>query len=246
MRWRLLALGIGIYVAGLAAMAPATLLDARLERASDGRIRLAEAQGTLWSGKGIVEVLDAEGHAHFAAPVAWRLGARSLLRARLVYAVESSGSASRFMVAISPSRIELENIDLRLPAAALGMAVPKLAALEPTGALRLRVVRLAAGARSLQGGATLEWRDAGSALSPVAPLGDYELRLDGDGRSVRATLRTLKKGPLRLEGGGAWALGTRPALSATAEVGPRYRAQLAPLLGLIGVEQGAGRFALRL
>lgn len=245
MRWRLLVLGFAIYAAGLAAMAPATLLDARVERASGGRIRLAEARGTLWSGTAVVEVLDGAGRAEFAAPVAWRIGARSLLRARLVYGVAVGSPASRFTVAISPREIELENVDLRLPAAALGLGAPKLAVLGPTGAVRLHVARLAAGARRVEGGATLEWRNAGSALTPVAPLGDYELRIQGEGRSVRATLRTLK-GPLRLEGGGAWVLGTRPALTATAEVGPRYRAQLAPLLGLIGVEQGAGRYALRL
>lgn len=136
-------------------------------------------------------------------------------------------------------------MDLRLPATALGLGAPRLAVLEPTGALRIHIARLSAGARSVEGAVTFEWREAGSTFSQVAPLGDYELRLLGEGRSVRAALCTLN-GPLRREGGGAWALGTRPVLTATAEVGPRYRAQLAPLLGLIGVKQGAGRFALRL
>jgi len=32
---------------------------------------------------------------------------------------------------------------------------------------------------------------AGSTLSPVSPLGDYELRVDGAGRTVRAILRLI-------------------------------------------------------
>ncbi len=43
MRWAAPALGLGAFTAALIALAPATLIDARLERASDGKLRLAEA-----------------------------------------------------------------------------------------------------------------------------------------------------------------------------------------------------------
>ena len=97
----------------------------------------------------------------------------------------------------------------------------------------------------MQGGATLQWRGAGSALTPVAPLGDYELRLDGSGTAVRASLRTLV-GPLRLEGSGSWTPGASPAFLGTARVAPEFRVQLEPLLRLIAVERGDGSFELQL
>jgi len=62
MRWTARVWGIGFFAAALIGalivLAPATLIDARLERASDGRLRLAEASGTLWSGAGQIEMRD--------------------------------------------------------------------------------------------------------------------------------------------------------------------------------------------
>ena len=83
MRWTAPALGLGAFAAALIAFAPATLVDARLERASDGRLRLAEAQGSVWSGAGWIEIRDAQGRARRQATRMAR-AARSLLRARLV------------------------------------------------------------------------------------------------------------------------------------------------------------------
>ena len=45
-----LGLALGLYAIALAVTAPATLVDASLERATKGSLRLAEAKGTVWSG----------------------------------------------------------------------------------------------------------------------------------------------------------------------------------------------------
>ena len=44
-RRSLLAIGLGIYAGALVVQAPATLVDAGLQRASSGRLRLAQAKG---------------------------------------------------------------------------------------------------------------------------------------------------------------------------------------------------------
>ncbi len=244
MRWRPPAIGIGLYAAGLIAMAPATLLDARLAQESHGRVRLADARGTLWSGEGRLEVRDGAGRSAYASALAWRLSPVSVLRARLVYDVALGRPGARFRLAASPSRVELAGTDIRLPAQVLGLAAPKLAVLELSGEMRLQVGNLVAGSGYLQGDATLQWLDAGSGLTPVSPLGQYELRVDGSGASGRLRLRTLQ-GPLSLEGTGGWRAGVAPALTATAQVPPQYRDKLSPLLRLIAVERGPGQFDLR-
>jgi general secretion pathway protein N len=97
----------------------------------------------------------------------------------------------------------------------------------------------------MEGNATLQWLAAGSTLTPISPLGDYEVRLDGEGTRVHAFLRTLS-GPLQLEGKGSWTHGANPAFLAMASVDPQHRQQLAPLLRLIAVERGQGSFELQL
>jgi general secretion pathway protein N len=89
--------------------------------------------------------------------------------------------------------------------------------------------------------ATLRWRGAGSALAPVAPLGDYEVRFTADGPALHAVLSTLQ-GPLRLDGKGTWSRHAPPSFLATARVPVEHQDQLAPLLRLIAVERGAGNF----
>ena len=244
-RWQLIAIGLIVYTVAIVATAPATLIDARLQQASQGRLRLAEAHGTLWSGSGQIEVRDSAGRIGIAKNLAWRFLPESLLRGRLVCEVGLDQSGKRFPVTISISRIEVANADISLPATVLGLGLPKLAPLGLTGDVVLHVASLTIERKEMQGNATLLWRDAGSVLTPISPLGDYELRLDGEGATVHAYLRTIQ-GPLRLEGKGSWANGNNPVFLATAQVAAEHQQQLAPLLRLIAVERGEGSFELRL
>ncbi|MBI2319596.1 MAG: type II secretion system protein N [Betaproteobacteria bacterium] len=243
-------LGIGLlaYGLGLIVMFPATLLDAGVQRASAGRLRIAEAQGTFWRGTGQIEIRDAGGRTGIAKRLAWRFRPASLLRGLLDCDVEIDQASKPFLVTISPVRIEIAHAEATVPVTALGLGVPKLAPLGLTGDLLLHVGKLSfstAGRPSVQGDARLQWRSAGSTLTSLAPLGDYELQLVGEGAQVRAALRTIS-GPLQLEGKGAWASGANPVFTATARVAPEHQQQLAPLLRLIALERSAGNFELQL
>jgi len=229
----------------LIATAPATLIDANLKNASHGRLRLAEARGTVWSGAGRIEIREADGRTGVGRNVAWRAVPESLLRGRLRCEVGLAEAAGRFPVTLSFSRIELENADASVPAAVLGLAVPRLAPLGLTGEVLIHVGQLSFAGGEMEGSATLRWRAAGSALTPLSPLGEYELRLDGGGTMVHASLSTLS-GPLQLDGKGAWKYGDSVAFLGTARIPPQQREQLAPLLRLIAVENGKGVFELRL
>lgn len=242
-RWRLIGLGLGAYALALIATAPATLIDARLEQASAGGLRLAEASGTLWSGAGQIEILDANRRSGIAKSIAWRIRPAYLLLGKLLYEVTLDQAIRSFPVTISPSRIEVADADINLPAAALGLGVPKLAALGLTGDMLLHVARLALGRGSIQGNATLQWHGAGSAFTRISPLGDYELRLEGSGAGAKASLRTLQ-GPLQLDGQGSWTSGSNPVFQGNARVPPQQMQQLAPLLRMFAQERGEGRFEL--
>jgi general secretion pathway protein N len=244
-RWSAIAIGIGAYVFALIAMVPATLVDAAVQHASHGRVRLAEAQGTLWSGSGQIEVRDAGGRSGIAKTLAWHALPESLLRAHLVFEVELDQSSKPFPLTLALSRIELANADISLPATVLGLGVPKLAPLGLSGEVLIHVPNLSIARAGMQGNATLQWHDAGSALTPVSPLGNYEVRLDGEGTTGHAYLRTIE-GPLWFDGKGSWTQGANPDFLVTARVSPEYEKQLTPLLSLIAVEREQGRFEVLL
>jgi len=239
----LAAFALTAYVAALVAFAPATLIDARLQRMGEGTLRLAEARGSLWSGAGWIEVRDAHGRAGIARRLSWRVSPVSLLRGRPVADVELDQADKRFPVAISLSRLEVGAVHVRLPAAALSLGMPRLAALRLTGDVLVDISGLSLEPGRMQGAATLQWRAAGSALTPVSPLGDYEVRFSAAGAVVHAALSTLE-GPLQLDGKGTWSHGVPPRFAATARVPAAQQEQLAPLLRLIAVERGAGRFEI--
>jgi general secretion pathway protein N len=244
-RWQLAGFALGAYALGLVAMAPASLVDSSLEQATDGRLRLTEARGTLWSATGQLEVRDRMQRTAVARSVAWRVLPLYFLRGQLRGEVVLDQAAKPFPLTLSPSQIELADADINLPAAALGVGEPKLAPLGLTGDVLLHVARLSLGRKAIEGSASLQWRGAGSAFTRVSPLGDYELRIEGAGATVRATLRTLQ-GPLQLDGQGSWTSGARPVFLGTARVAPEQRQQLAPLMRMIALERGDGTFELQL
>jgi general secretion pathway protein N len=240
-----IAAGVGAFAVALAAFAPATLIDALLENASEGRLRLVEARGSLWSGAGWIEIRDAQGRAGIARRLAWRVLPESLLRGRLVTQVELDQAAKPFPVSLSLSRLEIANAGITLPAAALGLGVPRLAPFRLTGELSVSIAHLSLERGRMDADATLQWRAAGSALTPVSPLGEYEVRFKASGSSMQTILSTLA-GPLQLDGNGTWSESAAPSFLVTARIPAPQQEQLAPLFRLIAIERGAGTFELQL
>src|SRR5690606_36773431 len=83
-------------------------------------------------------------------------------------------------VAFSPSGVGISAQTLRLPAQALATLDARIAAIGPTGDLSVAWPTLHIGHQPGPHGMSLlnsEWRDAGSALTPVHPLGHYTLSL---------------------------------------------------------------------
>jgi len=245
MRWPALAVraavGLGAFSAALLVLAPATLIDAGLERASGGRLRLAEARGSLWSGAGWIEIRDADGRAGVAKRLSWRVLPGALMRGRLVAEIEFDQGAKPFPVTLSLSRLEIDGAGFNLPAAALGLGMPALAPFRLTGDVLLNISHLSFEHGRMDGDAILIWRRAGSALTPISPLGEYEVKFKADGPALHAALRTLE-GPLQLDGKGTWSSGAPPSFVATAHVPAQHQELLAPLFRLVAVERGAGNF----
>lgn len=235
---------LGAYIAFLLALAPASLLDDPLRDVTDGRLRLTQAQGTLWSGNGQLEFRHRNGQRAAGMDLSWALQPRALWRGRLDYAVAIDHAAKRFPVRLSPRGLELSDVDLTLPASVLGVAAPRLAALGLKGDVIVHIAKFARRGDAIAADAMVTWKDASSAVTAIAPLGTYELRVNSVGAVLQASLRT-RGGPLHLDGSGSWRGGASPALAATARVDPRYHAQLAPLLRLVAVERGNGDFALQ-
>jgi general secretion pathway protein N len=78
----------------------------------------------------------------------------------------------------------------------------------------------------------LAMNDLGSRMSPVKPLGSYDLSFDWHGTQAAVTLKTVK-GPLLLNGSGMFNEG-RLQFSGTAQAAAGQEEKLANFLNLLG------------
>jgi general secretion pathway protein N len=243
--------GLAAVLAVLVTQAPASFADVALERLTQGRVRLAEASGTVWSGRGRIVLVDVadRGRAQSAGPIAavpgvvlpgrfgWTVSPWPLLVGVLDARIEHDSMRQPVLLTGRAGELRATPGSLQLPPVALDRLGSPWNTIRPTGALTLSWENVTLRSGRFDGRASIELQQAGSALTPVRPLGAYRIDVVGAGARAQVKMNTLS-GPLRLEGGGTWDArsGLRFTAEATAE-GPE-RARLQPLLGLLGRREG--------
>ena len=241
--WAVGGLLLGTVVSAIAFL-PAQTLAWGLAQASGGRVQLAQARGTVWTGS--AQLVLTGGHAsrdRAALPgrLHWQLrpqwtGLRLQLNADCCTA---SPLQLRLTAGLSGVAATVNDGTSQWPAALLaGLGTPwNTVQLQGQLALQSRdlAVHWAAGRLRMQGEAVLEARAVSSRLSTLKPLGSYRLVVQG-GDSPTLRLSTLE-GALQLQGQGQW-VGQRLRFSGEAEALPERADALSNLLNLLGRRQG--------
>ncbi len=242
--------------------APASLAAAAVRVATDGRISLGDAAGTVWNGNAEVVFAggadDAAGtpgqavdRAALAARtrvpgrVSWRLVPWPLLLGALDLTL-SDGAVLDAPLVLRLDRSGSGTIDpdrLRLPAGVLqGLGAP-WNTIRPGGELQLEWDTLHVQAGALRGGLRADWVGASSGLSPVVPFGHYRLHADGVFDGATLQLETIS-GPMEMTGNGTIADGRHLRFQGTARVQAGTDAatatQLSGLISLLGRRDGDG------
>ena len=241
-RWRLVVAGSACYLLALVAMAPAALLDPLLQRASAQRLRLADAHGTVWSGRAVLLLAERADQRALTWPLRWHWLPGALLQGMLAIQVETASSGTPAIVALHFDRVEMRNMEIDAPVAVLGGWLPALAPFQLGGTLRLNIDQLVWRVDDLSAQAVLRWRDASTPYASIAPLGEYLFSFGIKRRFVKVDLQTLS-GPLRAEGHGTWRAGAAPKFQAFAQVSPQQRLLLEPLLQKIEAAFSAENFS---
>lgn len=230
----------------LLAQAPATWLDWALQRTSNGLVGLADAKGSLWRGSGVVQAILPSGRVETLEAVRWTVDPWALFTARLHLAMLSERDGKPVLDAIlAPTSVTLSELRLDAPAALLGVLSPSIRGAQITGRLSVRASGVRVDRQMTTGSANLTWADAGSALTPIYPLGNYMVNLRGAGKGMDFTLITLA-GVLTLSGNGQWQPGTPLSFNGAARPAPDQARQLAPLLRILGRESRDGSYQIAL
>ena len=108
--------GLILLVVAFAWLAPAALADGRIAAVTEGRVRLADATGTVWRGAGALT--DAQGR--WQLPLAWRVDAWSLARgAFTVHFVPTANADARGTLFAEGDTVRVSGLHVDVPARAL-------------------------------------------------------------------------------------------------------------------------------
>jgi general secretion pathway protein N len=236
---------LGIFVGVLCVWAPAAVLTGLLERTTAGRLTLAKTQGTLWRGEGIL-LLRNDNQFLPLGRYTWRIFP-ALNLSSLNVSVTSGSEAQLTQLHIYPWRneIEIAPANAVLPAQLLAVFAPQLTAYRLSGALVLATPHFTIKPNYFVGVVTLDWQQATSGLTDIAPLGDYRITLNGEGEKIKVSLVT-QSGKLILTGAGSIQPGHALEFGGTAKAAPAQQEVLSELLHHIGPELTPGEFTFAL
>jgi general secretion pathway protein N len=241
MRRALLWIGLTVFAVALTVLVflPAAWLGPLVERQTGGRLTLGDAQGTLWRGSAFVGGAPGEGGA--VTPLlpgrfSWRLSPLVLFGQVSMELANEKALAQPVRISGSWSQWQVSAGELLLPAEGLaGLGAP-LNTLAPSGTIKLswNLLDIARQGQTVavQGRTVLSLTDMGSRMSPIKPLGSYEMAMDWRGQQADLILRTVR-GALLLSGSGTLENG-RLRFSGQAQAAQGYEDTLGNLLNLLG------------
>lgn len=220
--------------------APALTLAPLLAERSANRLRLIDAQGSVWSGAAGLSCILPEGSSVNCGRWAWNLVPASLAQARLSLLVRREGANESMLISWTSAGLEMDNVAITLPAALAGTIDPKIAALRLGGRLHISSQKLSRKA----GQATISWQKMESGLVPGQALGDHAIDLVNGATGSSFTIGSVS-GPVVLTGGGSVSAEGQVTIDAVAKVDPKNTG-LPSLLSLMGNEIAPGQFRFKL
>lgn len=224
---------------------PAAWLAEILEKQTAGRFTLGDAQGTLWRGSAFIGAAVTVNDA--VTPLlpgrfSWRLSPMILLSSVDAELENAAALSQSVRVTGSWHQLHVSSAAVILPAERLAALGAPLNTVQPSGQMRLSWEPLQLvqkdGKFELTGLVNLEMNDIASRLSPIKPLGSYNLSADWRGQQSNVTLKTIK-GPLLLSGTGMLTNG-RVQFSGKAEAESGQEERMANFLNLLGQRHREG------
>jgi general secretion pathway protein N len=226
-----------LLVVAFAAQAPATLLDRRIDRATGGALRFADATGTVWSGH--ATLADAKGR--WRLPLGWRTDPLALLGGRMrVMLVPASADEPRGVVVAGEQDLTATDLELRLPAAVIETAWPGPPALRFDGQLVVTSPSLRRVGTRVDGALDARWDGARVSFGGlVLPLGTVDATARPEPGATRVTLRN-RGGDVAIEGE-VVVQDDGVRLDARLLPSPALAAPLAVIVRSLGVVEADGR-----
>jgi hypothetical protein len=217
----------------LAVRLPGSLIDAAVDRLSEGSVRLAQVENSVWHGGGTLLVADpTTQHWQDWLSVNWNTDFSHLWRGALGWQL-TSGGVPLAEIEISPSGFHLTQVRVRGPARFFLERIPNTLG---RGGWEGDIAIDSAGwhcswSVHCDGSAEIRWNDAGSKLLPANHFGDYRISFNSKGREIRAHIDTTGSGEVHIDGDSRWLIGGTPDFTGTLRGNPILLSRLPSIAG---------------
>lgn len=231
-----------VAIIALAAFAPATWLDRRMAAASGGKIRLNDAHGTIWRGSGALT----DAHGTWRAPVAWRLAPWPLLRGAVDIRLDSPSEleSPRGRLQFDSGSVDLRNIRLRIPAAAIDSFAPIKLPVEAGGEFAVDAPAFRYAANQPEGAFDIRWERARVATDSAAlDLGVVTAHVTPQGSGLAGRIANAG-GDARIDGDVALS-NSGVAVRIDITPGPNVPPEIARMLATLGTPDANGTIHLQ-
>jgi general secretion pathway protein N len=218
---------------------PISFISPQVEKMSACKVQLYQVQGTLWKGSSSIGVSELNESGTCKAPSAlteriyWTTHCQ-LFSAQCQTDISVSRSQQPIRIFFKIGSIQIPNNQIQLPANLLESLGSPWNSLHPQGGLDIHWNDLKI-SKNLDGLVSIKVINLSSAISKVAPLGSYELKISLNS-PITANLITLN-GPLILNGQGQFN-NQSLQFQGTASSTPEAKNSLTGLLSVIGIKNG--------
>ena len=243
----LVVLGLVAFVIILAVTMPASFIASQVAPSLPPQMAIEGAKGNMWQGEASVRAAPGGMPIHLEK-VRWRFKPERLANGMIAFdtTVTSGGFEAKAELQRDGSRWHVRDFHLDGDASGFATVFPILATYKFSGPVTATAASLDGTDREVWGNVKIEWKDAGTALTPVRPVGTYRAEWHADGTTGRINVATIN-GPLRISGAGTTT--TMPArLDISGEAGADASIGLAldPLLDQIGPRKPNGARAIEI
>jgi hypothetical protein len=165
--------GLIAFVAALAAFLPATFVDRELDAQTGGRLRFADASGTIWNARG---VLTAPASA-WRLPIAFTIAKEDIARGVHRVVLQSvDASTAHGSIEVVGDGARVRDLAIEAPAAALSAAMPARGVATFGGTIAVTAGIFDWTASEQDGGINARWRGARLVVGDtIADLGTVEV-----------------------------------------------------------------------
>jgi hypothetical protein len=133
----------------------------RLDAATQGQLRLANAEGSVWNGRGLVT----NAQRTWSLPIAWKVAPLEIARGNFAITLRDAinGGDSRGNFAWRDDILTADGVALAVPSAAVGGAMAAGNAVALGGTMALDAAHFSWGRNAGDGAATVRWNGARAA-----------------------------------------------------------------------------------